>query len=172
MNNSVNQSTGKSANAICYGFKPREAADITTPEAQEYDVKRQEATDSIAFAQIAMKARYDSKHQPWKPSAGQEVYLKLDNYNIPGMVNRKLTEKRVGPFLIKKMIGDLACELELPSNWGIHPVISIVELEPVPTEDDPYQRPRRRTTKQPEYGIPEPETLLDTRQRRVGRNRL
>jgi len=156
-----------------FGLKPREAADITAPQTQDFDTKRQEAADSIAFAQVAMKARYDSKHKPWIPTAGQEVYLRLENYNIPGMTNRKLIEKRIGLFLIKRMVGELACELNFPKNWKVNPVISIAELEPLPDRDDPYHRPKRRTTTEPlEHGIPQPDKLLDARERRVGRNKL
>jgi len=172
LNNSINASTGKAPNDICYGFLPREAPNITAPSHshEDHEIKRQEAADSLSYAQALMKIRYDDKHTAWSPEAGDHVYLRMRNYNIPGMRNRKLTEPRVGPFRIKKMIGRLACELQLPKNWKIHPVISIAELEPMPPQD-PYSRAKRQTIQTPLHALPEPESLLDTCVRRVGRNK-
>ncbi len=88
------------------------------------------------------------------------------------MKNRKLSEPRVGPFVIKRTVGRLACELELPKTWKIHPVVSIAELEPLPAGQDPYHRPKRRTARQPvEAEAAEPRLLLDRRVRHVGRNK-
>jgi len=174
LNNSINASTGKAPNDVCYGFLPREAPNLTAPSStrsEDHEVKRREAADSLSYAQAKMKLRYDAAHVAWAPKTGDRVYLRLQNYNVPGMTNRKLTEKRVGPFPIKRMVGRLACELELPKNWKIHPVISIAELEPTPAQDDPYQRTRRHTTQAPLHETPTPDCLLDTRVRKVGRNK-
>jgi len=172
LNNSINASTGKAPNDVCYGFLPREAPNVTAPirSPEDHEVKRQEAADSLAYAQAAMKIRYDSTHAAWTPEAGDTVYLRMQNYNVPGMKNRKLTEKRVGPFTIKRIVGRLACKLDLPNNWKIHPVISIAELEPAP-QDDPYERPRRRTTRPPIGEMPQPDSILDVRVRKVGRHK-
>jgi len=161
-NNSINASTGKAPNDVCYGFLPREAPDLIPKSPEDHEIKRQEAADSLSYAQAMMKIRYDATHIAWTPEAGDRVYLRMQHYNIPGMSNRKLTEPCVGPFLIKRLVERLACKLELPKNWKIHPVISIAELEPVP-QNDPYQRTRRRTTQAPLHEAPTADCLLDTR---------
>ena len=66
------------------------------------------------------------------------VWLSLKNYSIPGVKNRKLTSPRTGPFIIKRIVRNLACELSLLAHFKIHPVISIAELELVPNTVDPF----------------------------------
>ena len=71
------------------------------------------------------------------------VWLKLRNYNLAGIRNRKLAPPRAGPYLIKEVVGKgLTYRLDLRSNFKIHLVISITELEPTPQSVDAYDRPR------------------------------
>ena len=43
---------------------------------------------------------------------------------------------------MKKAVGRLAYELELPARMRIHPVILVAQLEPALVLKDPYNRPR------------------------------
>lgn len=53
------------------------------------------------------------------------VYLNLHRgYTIAG-VHRKFGQQRVGAFKIKRVVGPLAYELELPDHFRIHPVVSV-----------------------------------------------
>ena len=71
------------------------------------------------------------------------AFLRLHHgYNLPHKPNKKLSNQRAGPFLIKRRVGNLAYELDLPPAWKIHPVISIAQLEPANNSSDPYMRPR------------------------------
>lgn len=72
--------------------------------------------------------------------------LNLKNYYVPGVTNRKLSDRRVGPFMIEDIYGKQACKLALPKHWKIHPVISIADLEPLPESEDPYAAGRTRAT--------------------------
>ena len=102
---------------------------------------QQEAQDSIAWANLAMKHRYDKHHIPLLLNPGDFVMLKLHHgYRVPGIKNKKLSIQRVGRFKIKRRVSPLAYELELPSNMKIHPVISVTNLEPLPPGEDPYKR--------------------------------
>lgn len=56
-------------------FTPREAADFSTAVTQELELTRQEAADSLAYAQAMMKRHFDSKNRPRLPDAG----LRLSN---------------------------------------------------------------------------------------------
>lgn len=177
LNNSENASTGMAPNMMLYGFKPREAPDCKPggPLADR-EVLRGEAEDAMAFANIVMKKRYDAKHKAWEPKPGDAVMLNLKNYHIPGVTNRKLSDRRVGPFAIEDMYGKLACKLALPKHWKIHPVISIADLEPLPESEDPYAAGRTRAARKIQPlnqadATVEPEKLLDKRTRLVGRNR-
>lgn len=42
--------------------------------------------------------------------------LNLKNYYILGVTNRKLSDRRVGPFAIEDIYGKLACKLVLPKH--------------------------------------------------------
>lgn len=57
-------------------------------------------------------------------------------------VTKKLTQQYVGPFCIVEKVGCLAYRLDIPSDWQIHPVFSVAQLEPVPPPaKDPFKRP-------------------------------
>ena len=180
MNNSTNASTGKAPNETCYGFLPREATQIAETAVRDLAANRQtlrhEAEDSMRYAEASMKIRFDANHTPWTPAVGHMVFLRLRHYKIPGPPNRKLRSSRLGPFRVAKVIANgLACTLELPSHWRIHPTISITELEPQPPGDVPFNRPRRmpkRFRVEPQDGGPlsAPDFLLRQRKRKLGRS--
>jgi hypothetical protein len=72
---------------------------------------------------------------------GDMAYIRLHKgYNLPGHPNHKLTEQHTTPLRVKRHVGRLAYELELPPNWKIHLVISVTHLEPAPKEPDPFRR--------------------------------
>ena len=151
LNNSPNAATGLSPNEIIYGFKVKEALSllntsgkpITEDLAQRRLEYRAEAAEATAFANAKAKVYYDARHIPLMMRPGvDKAYLKLNQgYQLPGKPNRKVSPQRCGPFPIKRRVGRLAYELDLPPNWRVHPVISIAQLEPDSTED-PYGRPR------------------------------
>lgn len=103
-----------------------------------------DAQDAIAFASIAMKDYYDSKHLAIFFEVGNLVNLRLHRgYRVPGITSKKIGPQLVGPFRILERIGRLAYRLELPDNMLIHDVISVAHLEPATDpQADPYQRHR------------------------------
>ena len=106
-------------------------------------VYRKEAADATSFAAAKAKIAYDSRHQPLRFRPGEKAYLRLHHgYSLPSKPNRKLSNQRTGPFRIKRKVGRLAYELELPPKWNVHPVVSIAQLEPHPAANDPYDRER------------------------------
>ena len=131
LNNAV-RSTGFAPNDLAYGFHVREGLDIlakANPDVQDLDrlrsIKRQEAADAMAFANIAVKSRYDKLHKSLRLHEGSLVYLRLHHgYKIPG-VHHKYSNQRVGPFKVLERVGKLAYRLELPPNMHIHPVVSV-----------------------------------------------
>ena len=59
------------------------------------------------------------------------------------ITNRKLEQQFVEPISMKKRIGLLAYELDLPKTWMIYPVISVAQLEPAGDINiDPFYRQR------------------------------
>lgn len=93
-------------------------------------------TAQLAMDLAAMKAKrwYDAKHRPIQLQTGDRVYLNLHHgYHLAGRPSPKWSQKRLGPFTIKRMVNDLAAELSLPSSMKIHPVISVQHLKPAHT---------------------------------------
>ena len=185
-NNSANQSTGKSANELSYGFRVREALDLGKDLPRSINsnldlqraVIRQDALDAVDFANAMAKLRYDSKHQPLRLNVGDSTYLQLHRgYHLVGKdpnTNTKLSERRIGPFKILEKVGHAAYRLELPPRWRIHPVISVSQLEPVLANDE-WDRPK--PTEPPPIAVDgdteewrsyEIERLVDDRIRRFG----
>lgn len=78
--------------------------------------------------------------------------LKLyKSYSILSSVRmtKKLIQQYVGPFQIIEKIGCLAYKLEVLTNWKVHPVFSLAQLEPTPAPSkDLFHRPRPQ---QPPY---------------------
>jgi transposase InsO family protein len=58
----------------------------------------------------------------------QKVWL--DTRNFPTMYNKKIRPKREGPFKVKKVLGPVTYQLELPKTWKIHNVFHAVHLSP------------------------------------------
>ena len=147
INNSPNAATGLAPMEIVRGFKsnhdtlnflnelpPKDFADLR----QQY---RKMADEAMAFANVTAKDRYDSKHKPIRFKAGDQAFLRLHHgYEVLGHANRKLSNQRTGPFTIKRKVGNLAYELDLPPRIKIHPVVSVSQLEPKQPGDDPFNR--------------------------------
>ena len=152
LNNSPNQSTSLAPNKVIYGFKVRNTLGILSelPDGEDYSKirqrNRQQAEESVAFANTFAKLRYNAKHKAIDISTGDKVYLRLGHrYNIPG-VNPKLHQQRIGPFKVLERVGPLAYRLKLPPLIKIHPVVSIAQLEPLPAGPNPYHRPQNANT--------------------------
>jgi hypothetical protein len=147
LNNSKNSSTNMSPNEVIYGFRTNDTLSLLAdlpPEdfSRLRQIKREEAEEAIAFANVNAKFHYDKRHRPLTLQVGDEAYLRLHRgYIIPGVTNRKLSHQRIGPFRILRKVGPLAYHLNLPPTMKIHPIVSVAQLEHAPGPD-PYMRPR------------------------------
>ena len=65
---------------------------------------------------------------------GQKVWLEAKNLNTGGAF-KKLRSKREEPFRIKKVMGPLVYQLELPQAWKIHDVFHASLLSPYRVTD-------------------------------------
>ena len=150
INNSVHSSTGVSLMKFLIGLDaptPLTVAASTSAAASEWSHTRNEiqqaARDALVFAQAKMSIYYNKKHKPLLLKPGDKAYISLagsmeTGYHLPNTISHKLSPQRVGPFQILRSVGRLAYELDIPSTWKIHPVISIAHLEP--HKEDTYGR--------------------------------
>lgn len=148
LNATVKPTTGFSPHFLLYGIDLRAPWNLLQQADPPFDklVARAEAEHSIAYAAARMKSQYGKKHQEAHFDTGSWVYLKLgDGYNIIAnkRLPRKLRQRYVGRFQVLERVGQLAYRLDLPASWlkkGIHPVISVAQLEPAPAGEDPWGR--------------------------------
>jgi len=102
---------------------------------------RREAQLAMDTAAAVAKRHYDINHRQIEFNVGDEVWLSLSKYKMPGTVkNKKTSPRREGPYKIKRKVTSLAYELELPDGSQIHPVVSIQYLTPYNCRDDPFSR--------------------------------
>ncbi|GIL68908.1 hypothetical protein Vafri_22168, partial [Volvox africanus] len=124
------------------------------------------------------------KEPTFKP--GDEVLLSTKNLRQLATGPRKLLPRWVGPYPVKRLVGQAAAELVLPSNMRIHPTFHVSLLRPyraVPDTSDangsntssknPGTRPSGPPPvdwmeNTPLYSV---EHILDYRARRIGKNR-
>jgi hypothetical protein len=97
---------------------------------------------------------------------GDWVYLKI-HPNIQKFIatraSPKLASKYYGPFLIKRRFGLVACELELPETFTVHPVFHISQLK--------YAVGQQKTVQPLPAGLEEvarPEEIISKRQVKRG----
>lgn len=92
---------------------------------QERDQILHDLKDNLTKAQVQMKAYADRSRRAVTLSVGDWVYLKLQPYRLKSLAkkrNEKLSPRFYGPYQIKKQIGLVAFELDLPPARKIHPV--------------------------------------------------
>jgi len=90
-----------------------------------------------------MTKQYDTKRTVPDFSTGYSFLCLGSGYSIPSTRKHKIAQQRFGPFKILEVVRKgKAYKLQLPPHYGIHPVISIVHLEPSPIPgSDPHKRP-------------------------------
>ncbi|RMZ86659.1 hypothetical protein DV736_g6115, partial [Chaetothyriales sp. CBS 134916] len=138
LNTLTNASTGYSPFLLLYGVHPREELAVQEDSNEGVDDFldqrrriRRDAEDTLKLAQARMAIYFDRKHTPFRQA--DLVYLRLAKgvnigYKLPNM--SVLDVNKVGPFRVKRKVSNVAFELELPPDMGIHPVISCIHLEP------------------------------------------
>ncbi|WVZ95784.1 hypothetical protein U9M48_041507 [Paspalum notatum var. saurae] len=87
--------------------------------------------ENLRIAQSRQKSYADKRRLDLTFEAGEFVYLKVSPLRGTKRFHtrRKLAPRYVGPYKIKKKIGDLAYELKLPEHLsGVHPVFHVSQL--------------------------------------------
>lgn len=182
INSSVSSATKTTPHRLMYGMNlPAANGPIsdTRREALGHKAERYDAVQAVAEAIMAMTRHYNKKALPLFLKAGDKVMLRLHKgYNIPSTkLHPKVSPQYAGPFRIKRQVGRLAYELELPSNMQIHPVINVSHLDPAPKGNDPYNRSPQEPPpvfaeegyeSTPEYEV---EKLIGKRIKKIGKRR-
>ena len=189
-NNAKNATTGFTPFYLVYGREARMPLDLAlapltkaadNPAAAEATARWREAlqhaSDNTAQQQRRQKHYADRARRDVRFAVGDRVLLSTEHLALIGerRRTRKLTERFIGPYRVKRVVNANAYELELPASLKIHPVINISHLKEYRDGVLAFpDRPVRLTRPEPEAtddnGAPEwlVDRLLDHRRVKRG----
>ena len=189
-NNSKNETTGFTPFYLVYGREARMPLDLAlapltkatdNPTAAEATARwraaLQQASDNTTQQQRRQKTYADRTRREVRFAVGDRVLLSTQHLKLVGERKRarKLTERYIGPYRVKRVVNANAYELELPASLRIHPVINISHLKEYRDGVQAFpDRPVRLTRPEPEAlddnGAPEwlVDRLLDHRKVKRG----
>ena len=170
--NQMHSTTGHSPFYLTHGYHPFTGIEVeassVNESARQYAQRMKKISETTAelaaLAQKHAKKQWDKHKRPARQyNKGDLVYL--DSFHITtDRPNKKLEDKRYGPFEILEKIGASAYKLKLPKDWRpIHPVFNEVLLSPATKPKFPNQD--KIETKAPAITAtkPEPEYILDSK---------
>jgi len=193
-NSSKNETTGFTPFYLVYGREARMPIDLAlapltkaadNPAAAEATARwraaLQQASDNTSRQQRRQKKYADRTRREVRFVVGDRVLLSTQHLKLIGERKRarKLTERYVGPYRVKRVVNANAYELELPASLKIHPVINISHLKEYRDGAQAFpDRPVRLTRPEPaaidDNGAPawDVDRLLDHRKVRRGTRQI
>jgi len=135
-NNKVHTATKRSLFQVNYGREPRMGFDIRkkgkNEKAEEFvkemKERHEKARAALVKAQEEMKRQADrSRKEAEEYRVGNKVLISTKDFSMElrKRATRKLTEKFIGPYVVKKIVSENVVELELPASLRIHPVVNV-----------------------------------------------
>ena len=135
-NNKVHTATKMSPFQVNYGREPRMGFDIRKKGknkkaeefAREMKERHEEARAALVKSQEEMKRQVDrNRKEVEEYRVGDKVLISTKDFLMELMKRamKKLTEKFIVPYVVKKIVSKNAVELELPVSLWIHPVVNI-----------------------------------------------
>jgi len=135
-NNKVHTATKMSPFKVNYGREPRMGFDIRkkgkNEKAEEFvrEMKEryEEARAALVKAQEEMKRQVDrSRKEAEEYRVGDKVLISTKDFltELRKRATKKLTEKFIGPYVVRKIVSENAVELELPVSLRIYLVVNV-----------------------------------------------
>jgi len=135
-NNKIYTVTKISPFQVNYGKEPRMDFDIRKKEknekaeefAREMKERYEEARVALVRSQEEIKRQVDrSRKEAEEYRVNDKVLISTKDFLMELMkrVTKKLMEKFIGPYMVKKIVSENAVELELPVLLRIHPVVNV-----------------------------------------------
>jgi len=135
-NNKVHTATKSSPFQVNYRREPRIGFDIRkkrkNKKAKEFAREIKERHEKVRAAlvkfQKEMKRQVDrSRKEAEEYRVGNKVLISMKDFSMKLMkgATKKLTEKFIGPYVVKKIVLENAVELELPASLRIHLVVNV-----------------------------------------------
>ncbi|KAE8179804.1 hypothetical protein A4X06_0g8351 [Tilletia controversa] len=96
-------------------------------------------------ARAVQKQRYDRRRRPLPVLAvGDLVWVRLSDRPVPGVSTSKLVSKKLGPYPVAEVLSAHRVRLALPSPLRIQAEFAVEQLDPLPTDRDPFASVRAR----------------------------
>ena len=138
-NNKVHTATKMSPFQVNYGRKLRMDFDIRKKEknekaeefVKEMKERHEEARVALVKSQEEMKRQADRKRKEAEEyRVGNKVLISTKDFSAELMkrATKKLTEKFIGPYVVRKIMSENAVELELLASLRVHPVVNVRRL--------------------------------------------
>lgn len=142
-NSSVSEDVGTSPFELDLGWKPKDALDFihscenSIQSVSDLKDKLKSSLEDAQFSYKVSKARQSSeasgKYKKPDYKVGSKVWINKTLFSgaySKSQTSQKLSSKRVGPFVVKELIGKNALRLELPEHFKIHPVVHVIHTLP------------------------------------------
>ena len=135
-NNKVHAVTELSPFKVNYGRDPRMGFNIRKKGKnvkveefmREMKDRYEEAKAALVKSQEKMKRQADRNRKEIEEyGVGDKVLISMKDFPMELMkrATKKLTEKYIGPYIVKKIISENVVELELSVSLRIHPVVNV-----------------------------------------------
>ena len=162
---------------VNYGREPRMGFDIRKKEknkkaeefVKEMKERHEEARAALVKSQKKMKRQADrNRKEAEEYRVGDKVLISTKDFSAELMkrVMKKLTEKFIGPYVVKKIVSENAVELELPVLLRVHLVVNVRRLMKYREQVEGQKKiplPPVKVAGEKEYEIGE---ILDRQERR------
>ena len=176
-NNKVHTATKMSPFQVNYGRKLRMDFDIRKKEknekaeefVKEMKERHEEARIALVKSQEEMKRQADRKRKEAEEyRVGNKVLISTKDFSAELMkrATKKLTEKFIGPYVVRKIVSENAVELELPASLRIHPVVNVRRIVKYREQVEGQKKippPPVEVASEKEYEV---EEILDRQERR------
>ena len=135
-NNKMHTATKMSLFQVNYGREPRMGFDIRkkgkNEKAEEFvkemKERHEKARAALVKLQEEMKRQADrNRKEVEEYRVGDKVLISIKDFSKELMkrATKKLTEKFIGPYVVRKIVSENAVELELPALLRIHLVVNV-----------------------------------------------
>ena len=176
-NNKVHTAMRSSSFQVNYGREPRMGFDIRKRRknkkveefVKEMKEKHEKARAALVKSQEEMKRQADrSRKEVEEYRVGDKVLISTKNFSAKLMKRtmKKLTEKFIGPYVVKKIVLENTVELELPASLRVHLVVNVRRLVKYREQVEGQKKiplPPIKVAGKKEYEV---EEILDRQERR------
>jgi len=95
---------------------------------REMKKRHKETRAALVKSQKEIKRQVDKNRKETEEyRAGDRVLISIKDFSMELMKKamKKLTEKYIGPYMVKKIVSENTVELKLPASLRIHPVVNV-----------------------------------------------